>query len=47
MPMDKPLTETSLVDLSEIDKRAAQLMRQSEMVGLSVAIVENLSLIHI
>ena len=41
MPMDKPLTETSLVDLSEIDKRTAQLMRQSEMVGLSVAIVEN------
>lgn len=31
----------SNIDLTEIDKRASQLMQQLEMVGLSVAIVEN------
>ena len=33
--------KTSSIDLAEIDKRASQLMHQLEMVGLSVAIVEN------
>ena len=33
--------KTSSIDLTEIDKRATLLMHQLEMVGLSVAIVEN------
>ena len=36
-----PSTITSNIDLAEIDKRASQLMQQLQMVGLSVAIVEN------
>jgi len=29
------------IDIEELDKRASQLMHQLEMVGLSVAVVEN------
>ena len=41
LPIDKPSADKSVVNLSEIDKRVSQLMRQLDMVGLSVAIVEN------